>query len=126
MNKQESKLCPVCNEKVYGRRDKVYCSLKCKSTAQYEDRLENEQFYLLVEKRLRTNRKVLKKYNQAGKATIRKDELLQEGFNPKFFTHYWKNRQGDVYLFCYEFGFLERKENDKQKYVLILWQEYME
>jgi len=31
--------------------------------------------------------------------------LIDQGFNPKFFTHYWKNNKGDVYLFCYEYGF---------------------
>jgi hypothetical protein len=36
-----------------------------------------------------------------------------------------KNQKGDVYLFVYEYGFLKRKENGKDKYVLILWQEYM-
>lgn len=51
--------------------------------------------------------------------------LINEGFNPKYFTHYWKNQKGAVYLFCYEFGFLERKEHNKVKYVLIQWQEYM-
>ena len=47
------------------------------------------------------------------------------GFNPKYFTHYWKNQKGDVYLFCYEFGFLKRTENGKAKYILVEWQKYM-
>jgi hypothetical protein len=48
------------------------------------------------------------------------------GFNPKYFTHYWKNKKGNVYLFCYEFGFLETQEQNKKKYVLVQWQDYME
>lgn len=56
---------------------------------------------------------------------VRKDALIEDGFNPKFFTHYWKNQKGDVYLFCFEFGFLEKKEEEKNKYVLVQWQEYM-
>jgi hypothetical protein len=51
--------------------------------------------------------------------------LLDEGFDPKYFTNYWKNPKGDVYLFCYEYGFLARKENGRQKYVLVKWQGYM-
>ncbi|PHQ58728.1 MAG: hypothetical protein COC08_09830 [Maribacter sp.] len=46
--------------------------------------------------------------------------------NPKFFTHYWKNQKKDVYLFVYEYGFLKRKENGKEKFVLVVWQDYME
>ena len=123
--KKERK-CPVCGEMFTGRTDKVYCSLRCKSSVHYEKKLETEQFYLKVDKHLKTNRKLLKRYNAAGKSTIRKETLLEQGFDPHFFTHYWKNKKGDVYLFCYEFGFLERKENNKAKYVLVQWQEYME
>jgi hypothetical protein len=81
--------------------------------------------YNQIDNQLKQNRRILKNYNKAGKAVIRKDELIKEGFNPKYFTHYWKNKKGDVYLFCYEFGFLERKENGKSKYVLVQWQPYM-
>jgi hypothetical protein len=51
--------------------------------------------------------------------------LIKEGFNPKYFTNYWKNNRGEVYLFCYEYGFLEREELGKKKYVLVKWQDYM-
>ncbi len=43
-----------------------------------------------------------------------------------FFTHYWKNAKGDVYLFVYEYGFLKKVENNNEKYVLIQWQDYMD
>jgi hypothetical protein len=67
----------------------------------------------------------LKTYNKGGKVTIRAEVLLELGFNPNFFTHYWKNRKGEVYLFVYEYGFLKKTENGKEKYVLVTWQEYM-
>ena len=70
-------------------------------------------------------RKVLKRFNKSGYTTIRKSLLLGEGFNPKFFTHYWKNQKGDVYLFIYEYGFLKKKEHNIEKFVLIKWQDYM-
>lgn len=117
--------CPICTSVVKGRTDKIYCSAKCKSIDQYEKRQETEAFYLTVEKQLRTNRKILKKYNKSGFTTIRKAELIAEGFNPNFFTHYWKNQKGDVYLFVYEYGFLSRTQNSKEKYVIVKWQSYM-
>ncbi|MEO6903893.1 MAG: hypothetical protein ABI315_12205 [Bacteroidia bacterium] len=46
------------------------------------------------------NRQLLNHFNKAGKAVIRNNELLEEGFNPNHFTHYWKNQKGEVYLFC--------------------------
>ncbi|MFX0558440.1 hypothetical protein ACOCEA_16680 [Maribacter sp. CXY002] len=120
------RLCPMCDEIVKGRSDKKFCSSKCRSIHQYENRQETETFYLKVEKKLRINRKLLKKYNRSGFTTIRKEELLAQGFDPNFFTHYWKNQKGDVYLFVYEYGFLRTLNNGKEKYLLIKWQDYME
>ncbi|HHP7242765.1 MAG TPA: hypothetical protein ACFCUD_13900, partial [Cyclobacteriaceae bacterium] len=54
------------------------------------------------------------KYNLEGHTTLRKEVLHNDGFNPNFFTHYWKNQKGAVYLFCYEFGFLSIKDNGKE------------
>ena len=112
---ENSKTCPVCGVGVKGRSDKVFCSTKCKSIAQYENRQENEKFFLHVDKQLKINRKILKRYNKSGYTTIRSSELVKEGFNPKFFTHYWKNQKGDVYLFVYEYGFFEnQKQRERQ------------
>ncbi len=118
--------CVECGDKIEGRVDKIYCSPYCKSNYHYRKNVEKEKgLYLRIDKQLKLNRRLLQHYNQAGKAVIRKDILLKVGFNPKYFTNYWKNKKGDVYLFCYEYGFLERKENGKAKYVLIQWQDYM-
>lgn len=117
--------CPVCGDTIKGRADKKYCSLKCKSINQYEKRQTEERFYLQIEKQLRTNRRVLKHYNKSGFTTLRKTELLKAGFNPRYFTHQWKNHKNEVYHFVYEFGFLEKTINGKEKFVLVIWQDYM-
>lgn len=115
--------CPVCEIELVGRTDKKYCSLKCKSAHQYQKRKSEEDLYYKIDKQLKVNRKLLKSYNKSGLSTIRKEKLTAEGFDSKYFTHYWKNPKGQVYLFCYEFGFLDLKE--KGKYLLITHQEYM-
>ena len=118
--------CLYCRKQLKGRTDKKYCNLHCKSAYQYQKaKNEPERFYNSVDNQLRLNRKILKEYNKGGKVIVRADVLLDLGFDPNFFTHYWKNQKGDVYLFVYEYGFLKKKENEKEKYVLILWQDYM-
>jgi hypothetical protein len=118
--------CPNCKEEVKGRTDKVFCTPYCKSSYHYQKDIEKDNnLFRKIDKQLKLNRRLLKVYNKSGKAIVRKEELLKAGFNPKYFTNYWRNQKGDVYLFCYEFGFLEKKEGDKVKYVLIQWQEYM-
>lgn len=118
--------CLNCGEKLKGREGKIYCSSYCRSNFHYQKNKEKESsMFKSIDKQLRVNRRLLKNYNKAGKSIVRKEDMLNDGFNPKYFTHYWKNQKGDVYLFCYEFGFLEKKEGTKTKYVLVQWQEYM-
>ena len=83
------------------------------------------QFYSRVDQQLKRNRKILKYYNRAGKATVRAETLKEKGFDPNFFTHFWKIKNEEVYYFVYEFGFLKKTENGKPKYVLVTWQPYM-
>ncbi len=120
------KLCLFCKDPLEGRVDKVFCNPNCKSSHHYKLSQEKEaNLYNRIDNQLKLNRRILKTFNRSGKATVRKELLLNEGFNPKYFTHYWKNSKNEVYLFCYEFGFIERKENDRIKYVLIHSQDYM-
>lgn len=120
------KKCIYCGEELHGRIDKKFCDNHCKSAFQYKNNSnEAGSIYFKIDKQLKKNRSLLKQYNKAGKATVRLETLIEQGFNPKIFTHYWKNGKGDVYLFVYEFGFLQRKEGGKTKLVLIQWQEFM-
>jgi hypothetical protein len=119
------KTCPICEEEVKGRSDKIYCSKKCASTAYYDVRLENDSFFIEVDKQLKINRKILKKYNRSGYTTLRKELLVEEGFDPNYFTHYWKNTKNQVYLFCYDYGFLLVEQKGVKKYLLVEWQNYM-
>lgn len=118
--------CANCGEVLLGRKGKRFCSSYCKSNFHYEEnKLNEESFYKTVDRQLKLNRKVLSVYNKAGKSTVRESVLLEQGFDPLFFTHYWKNGKGDVYLFCYEFGFLKRVELGRVKFILVKWQGYM-
>ena len=121
------KICLWCKKKFEGRVDKIFCDSQCKSAYHYgKNKAEKYSLFKQIDLQLKQNRKLLKHYNQAGKATIRKEILLKAGFDPHYFTHYWKNQKGEVYLFCYDYGYLTVKERDKGKYVLVQWQEYME
>ena len=122
----QTKNCLACGNVLQGRIDKKYCDTHCKSAHQYQQaKLEEPKFYNKVDNQLKLNRRVLKHFNKAGKSIVRASTLIEQGFDENFFTHFWKNSKGDVYLFIYEYGFLKRKENGKDKFVLILWQDYM-
>jgi len=118
--------CLECGRPFEGRKDRKFCSHYCKSAYHYKKNKEKEfSLFRSIDSQIKLNRRILKLYNKAGKSTVRKEVLLNEGFNPRYFTHYWKNSKGQVYLFCYEYGFLALKENKREKYVLVKWQDYM-
>ena len=80
----------------------------------------------MIDDQLKLNHRLLQHFNKSGKSTIKSKTLLETGFNPRVFTHYWKTKKGHVYLFCYGYGFWKAEENGKEKYVLVKWQpEYM-
>ena len=97
-----------------------------KSDYQYQQAKEQpDRFYNIVDNQLKLNRKILKEFNKGGKVIVRAELINELGFDPNFFTHYWKNKKGEVYLFVYEYGFMKIKEATNEKYILVLWQEYM-
>ncbi|MFT7085869.1 MAG: putative nucleic acid-binding Zn ribbon protein [Vicingaceae bacterium] len=121
----KGKNCPICNSQIKGRKDKIFCSPNCKSIQQYEVKREKEQLFFQVDAQLKANRKILKKYNKTGKTTLRRQVLHQEGFDPNYFTHFRKTAAGDVYFYCYDYGFLKIEEKTpqelKSKYLIINW-----
>ena len=125
----EKKICrnEKCEKTVEGRSDRQFCSTYCKSEHHYSAKKKTGKTYfkLKVDQVLRKNRSILAKHNIKSKATVRKTVLLEEGFNPKVFTHYYRTNSGDTYLFCYDQGFKEVRDNNKDKYLLVIWQDGM-
>jgi hypothetical protein len=117
--------CLYCKKPIEGRIDKIYCDKHCRAGLHYQKKKEENSttFFSKVDKQLKLNRRLLQHYNYAGLSQIRIEKLNEAGFNENVFTHFWKNKKGQVYLFCYDFGFLKMKE--KNKFLLVEWQPYM-
>ncbi len=98
--------CLECGAKLIGRIDKKFCSDQCRNT--YNNRLNKDETAYMknVNRILRKNRRILKELNPNGKAKVKKQTLLAKGFVFKHFTHVFKNKEGKVYYFCYEYGYL--------------------
>ena len=76
------KTCVACGKELKGRSDKRFCDLHCKSTYHYRKSQEEEpRFFNKVDNQLKTNRKILKQYNKAGKATVRSSLIIGEVFS---------------------------------------------
>ena len=92
------KTCNYCGNEIHGRADKQFCSVHCKSALQYQTRKKEEALYYKIDRQLKLNRKLLKKYNQEGLATIRKEKLTTQGFNPKYFTLLEKWQRSTIFI----------------------------
>src|SRR5690606_35089138 len=81
-----------CSNPIEGRSDRRFCSVYCKTDFHYQKRKQSGKVYFknTVDDVIRRNRRILQDYNLAGKTTVRKSELLNKGFNPRFITHWWK------------------------------------
>lgn len=98
--------CPICHEIITGRRDKKFCSDQCRND--YFNRLNSDtiKYVRNINNRLRKNRRILAELNPGGTAKVHRDELSSKGFNFKYFTNVYKTKQGKLYYFCYEQGYL--------------------
>lgn len=116
--------CIACNQPFEGRADKIFCTPYCKSNFHYQKSKEKkDSAFVLIEKQIKLNRRLLLHYNHAGKSTIRRSILHEAGFDPYYHTHQWTNPKGDTYKFCFDMGFLPIINNGKEKYLLIVYQE---
>jgi hypothetical protein len=121
----EFAVCLNCGKELVGRSDKKFCDIHCK--AQYNNQRSKEKDAVLHKSNrlLRKNRSILKTLCVAGKATVRREELVKRGFTFEIYTYIWKSRSG-YYYFSYEWGFMPIVDpRGIQKAVIIQRQDYM-
>ena len=106
-----AKTCLECGDSIVGRVDKKFCGDHCRSA--YNNRLNSDQSNLVrgVNRILRRNRRILESFNPREKTTVKKEELLFEGFRFRYFTNEHVTRSGKVYRFCYDHGYLDLDDN---------------
>ena len=118
--------CLHCNEILKGRSDKRFCTAHCRSAYAYHLNRSQNQDYYRIDRQLKINRKILKKLNAFGKSVVRCSSLHDLGFDPNYFTHYWKNTTGRQSTFsATSSDFKAIRQKEIAKYLLVKWQSYM-
>ena len=115
-----SKECLECGEPVKGRIDKKFCSDLCRNAYNNKQNSDTSNYMRTVNNILRKNRRVLLDLVEKGKgkANVHRDKLNEKGFDFKHITHTYKTKKGDIYYFCYEYGYLPL---DKEYFFLVKW-----
>lgn len=116
--------CLYCGNEIQGRIDKQYCDSHCKSAYHNQKPNSDEIFIRKINSQIRKNRSAMRMACPQGKATVRKDFLVQLGMDFKSLTHTWKGKGGQVYFFCYDYGYCAVQ--DSSKVLIIQQQDYME
>jgi len=122
--------CQTCNKPLTGRVDKRFCDSQCRANFHNRNKRKNERVIAAVNRQIRKNRSILQKLCPEGKATIRKERLLDIGFSFQYFSSIYA--EGALtYYFSYEFGFapiVQQSQSENrlvQKVLIIQYQEYM-
>ena len=118
--KIEEKVCLECGTKIIGRADKKFCSDQCRVA--YNNRLNSNEtnFMRNVNNVLRKNRRILIDLNTTGKSRVSREKLHEKGFDFGLFTSTYVTKEGSIYHYCYEQGYLQV---DKNWYLLVVKKE---
>lgn len=100
------KKCPECGEKIVGRIDKKFCSDYCRNA--YNNRINKDSKNLIrnINNRLRKNWRILEELNPDKKTKTTRTKLIAKGFDFNYFTSIYKTKDGTIYYFVYDQGYL--------------------
>lgn len=117
----ESKSCIECGAEFKGRIDKKYCSDQCRTA--YNNKLNSDEtaYVRNVNNVLRKNRRILMELNPDGKSRASRMKLKAKGFDFSHFTSTYTTKEGSLYFYCYEQGYLPI---DKDFLLLVVKKEF--
>ena len=107
--------CPICGDKISGRKDKIYCSQECKT--EYHNRRKKQILPISSEinKILYRNWVILQELYESiekKKFFVAKSKLTQLGFKFNYYTTTHVNKEGKLYKYVYNFGWMDFSEKE--------------
>lgn len=102
------KRCVECNKPLKGRTDKKFCDDSCRNSYNNKLNSDSNSYVRNINNILRRNRRILEEALPVAEemAKTTKAKLLEKGFQFKYLTHTYKNKKGNIYYFCYDYGYL--------------------
>ena len=110
MTTSETKNCLSCDKPIKGRADKKFCDDYCRNNYNNQQKAKgNHSAYVRnINNALLKNRKILESLKGDKEEHVRanKEKLLALGFSFKYLTHTFKNKDGRIYFWSYDYGYL--------------------
>ncbi len=116
MNKRGSykKKCKICSNTILGRRDKLFCSIRCKNYYHTNLRRVTREAAIKIDRILHRNRSILLEI--MGKNTSQKkvDRILleQKRFRFNYLTHFHINSKGKTFHWIYDFAWMSFSDDE--------------
>ncbi|MNK06387.1 hypothetical protein D3C87_242820 [compost metagenome] len=107
-----SRYCLDCHTDIKGRADKKFCDDQCRNNYNNKRKSEDGAFVKKINQILNKNRRLLRDENNNGNSSVKKDILIKRGFDFDYHTHYYLADTGNVYVFCYEYGYMFSQNDD--------------
>ena len=121
MPSQQERLCVECGTPFRGRIDKKFCSDPCRIAFNNHLNSDDISYVRNINNILRKNRRILIGMNPTGKNKVSQEKLIAKGFDFNHFTSTYKTREGALYYYCYEQGYLPIEKNH---YLLVIKKEF--
>lgn len=104
----EKKHCLNCGNVIQGRIDKKFCDDQCRNAYNNQQNALSTNYIRRVNHSLKKNRNILEETIPSGEemAKITRERLLRDGFQLKYFTHLYETKKGNIYHYCYDYGYL--------------------
>jgi len=103
------KICLSCGKAIQGRVDKKFCDDYCRNTYNNQSKAFTNNLVRNINSTLKKNRNIMSSLlGENGDTTkTTREKMLQMGFQFKYTTHSYTNKKGNLYGYCYDYGYLE-------------------
>jgi hypothetical protein len=101
--------CKVCDKEFTGRKDKIFCSIKCKNDYHVTLRNVTRRIAYPLDRILHRNRSILLEIMgpRARKKIVLRSDLVTKKFQFKYLTHFNINSKGKMYHHVYDFAWMD-------------------
>jgi hypothetical protein len=101
----EEKVCPVCGQTFYGRKDKQFCGVACKNRWHNRILQQRRKYRSEIVTILARNYQILDGLLVEHKSSAALTELEKAGFDPAFITGHRRGRYGHDDCACFDIRF---------------------
>lgn len=106
--------CRICKKILKGRKDQLFCSIKCKNYYHINLRAVTKNEAMSIDRHLHRNRSILLEImgkNETQKK-VERIVLEEKKFHFKYLTHFYVNSKGKMMHYVYDFGWMDFSDDE--------------